>query len=132
MAGAYSVDLRSKVLLAYDRGMTTKEIAESFQVSPAWARRVKQRRREHGEVAPRPMGGARWIKIDRVRLAELVAQQPDATLAELCERIEVVCSVAGISKALRALQLTFKKKRCTRPSRIVGTSPSNATSGGSG
>src|SRR5438552_3774018 len=85
MAAPYSEDLRHRVLGAYDRGMRTKEVADNFQVSPAWARRVKQRRREHGELSPRPMGGKRFEKIDRAKLAELVKQQPDATLAELRE-----------------------------------------------
>jgi len=47
---AYSNDLRDRVLAAYDRGMRTKQIAEVFQVSPAWARRIKQCRRETGRV----------------------------------------------------------------------------------
>lgn len=55
MASPYSQDLRDRVLAAYDRGMPTKEIAIAFDVSPAWARRLKQRRRETGETAPRPM-----------------------------------------------------------------------------
>jgi transposase len=45
MGAPYSQDLRDRVLAAYDAGKRTGEIAESFQVSPAWARRVKQRRR---------------------------------------------------------------------------------------
>lgn len=89
MAASYSQDLRDRVLAAYDHGMKTSEIARVFQVSPAWARRVKQRRREHGETTPRPRGGATYIKIDRTRLAELVEQQPDATLEELRERLGV-------------------------------------------
>ena len=43
MARAYSQDLRDRVFLAYDRGMKTKQIAVTFDVSPSWARRVKQR-----------------------------------------------------------------------------------------
>ena len=121
MAALYSKDLRQRVLGAYDRGMQTKEIAENFQISPAWARRVKQRRREHGELSPRPMGGKRFEKIDRARLAELVAQQPDATLAELRERLGIQCALSAICMALRRLSLSFKKRRSTRPSRIVRT-----------
>jgi len=44
MAAPYSQDLRRRVLAAYDRGIKTKQIADMFQVSPAWERRVKQRR----------------------------------------------------------------------------------------
>ena len=64
MGAPYAQVLRDRVLAAYDRGMKTKQIADVFQVSPAWARRVKQRRRETGETTPRPMGGATVIKIN--------------------------------------------------------------------
>jgi transposase len=129
MAAPYSVDLRSRVLGAYDRGMQTKEISENFRISPAWARRVKQRRREHGELTPRPMGGKRYEKIDRGRLAELVAAQPDATLAELRERLGVRCALSAICTALKRLGLSFKKRRSMRPNRTARTSHAGGRSG---
>lgn len=132
MAGAYSDDLRDRVLAAYDRGMKTKAIADIFQVSPAWARRVKQTRRETGRTRPLKPGGRRPSKIDGVRLAELVAQRPDATLKELRERLDVVCSLSAVHNALRRLRLSFKKSRSMRPSRTVRTSLSGALSGSSG
>lgn len=132
MAAPYSQDLRDRVLAAYDRGMQTKQIAEVFDVSPAWARMIKQRRRETGETAPRPMGGATVIKIDRARLAELVREQPDATLKELRERLGVQCAESAICMALKKLGLSFKKRRSTRPSRIVRTWRRDETSGVAG
>jgi transposase len=129
MAAPYSSDLRGRVLSAYDRGMQTKQIAEAFSVSPAWARRIKQRRRERGELTPRPMGGKRFEKIERARLAELVARQPDATLEELRERLGVRCSLSALSAALHALGLSFKKRRSTPPSRTAPTSRSAARTG---
>jgi len=121
MARAYAQDLRDRVLAAYDRGMKTKQIADLFEVSPAWARAVKQRRRETGETSARPRGGARTIKIDRARLAELVREQPDATLEELRARLDVRCSPSAISMALTAMRLTYKKRRSTRRSRTART-----------
>lgn len=117
MAAAFSQDLRDRVLGAYDRGMRTKDIARTFAVCPAWARRVKQRRREFGETGPRRRGRPGPIKIDRVRLAALVAEQPDATLAELRERLGVRCALSAVCMALKKLGLSFKKRRCTRRSR---------------
>ena len=121
MGAPYAQDLRDRVLSAYDRGMRTRQIADVFDVSPAWARRVKQRRREHGETAPRPMGGVRVVKIDLLRLAELVRQQPDATLKELREMLGVACAESAVCMALKRLGLSFKKRRFTPPSRIVRT-----------
>lgn len=129
MATPYSQDLRERVLAAYDRGVPTNQIAVMFQVSPAWARRLRQRRRETGEVAPRPMGGATIIKIDMARLAELVRQQPDATLRELREGLGNVCGESAVCLALQRLGLSFKKRRSTRRSRIGPTSRKDARTG---
>ena len=129
MGVAYSQDLRDRVLAAYDRGMKTKEIAEIFQVSPAWARRIKQRRRETGACIPRPVGGRRHWKIDRVKLAELLVEHPDATLKELRSMLGIECAESAICVAVRKLGFTFKKRRSTRPSRIVRMSPSGVSSG---
>ena len=129
---SYSIDLRAKVLAAYDRGKQTREIAEMFGVSRAWARRVKQRRRDHGELAPRPRIGKHHVKVDRARLAELVHEQPDATLAELRERLGVECSISAVWNALRQLGLTFKKSPSTPRSRTAPTSPRNVRRGSSG
>lgn len=113
---AYSQDLRERVLWACDRGMRTKQVAEVFDVSPAWVRRLKQRRRETGETSPRKSGGARVRKIDLARLSELVREQPDATARELRERLGIQCAESAIYMALQRLGLSFKKRRSTPPS----------------
>lgn len=129
MAAAYSQDLRDKVLAACDRGMQTKEVAEAFGVCRSWVRRAKQRRREHGETAPRKQGTPGVRKIDRDRLAMLVAERPDATGPELRALLGVECSDSAIYAALKALGLTYKKRRFTPRSRTARTSPSDGPSG---
>ncbi len=129
MGAPYSQDLRDRVLRAYDRGMKTKQIAETFAVSRSWARRVKQRRREHGETMPRKMGGPGPIKIDKTVLAELVAEHPDATLKELRDRLGVGCSESAVCTALKKMGVTFKKRRSTLPSRIDPMSQSAEKTG---
>ena len=114
----YSMDLRVRVIGACDRGESTKVVAKTFGVSPAWVRRLKQHRRERGDIIPRNGGGSRGRKIDRDRLAELVAQQPDATLMELRDRLGISVTLWAICKALRELKLSYKKSRSTRRSRI--------------
>lgn len=116
MASPYSQDLRDRVLAAYDRGMQTKVIASIFGVCPAWARRVKQVRREEGRTTPLPMGGARVVKIDLKELEKLVAQQPDATIPELHQRIggSLRCSLSAVGMALGRLGLSFKKNAACR------------------
>jgi transposase len=121
MGAPYAQDLRDRVLAAYDRGMMTLEIATLFKVSPAWSRRVKQRRREHGETSPRAMGGARVVKINLDRLRQLVVEQPDATTRELHQRLGCDCHESAVGMALNRLGLTFKKRRSLQASRIGPT-----------
>jgi transposase len=125
----YSMDLRERVIAAYEAGHQTKQIANTFNVSPAWARRLKQHKRERGDIIPRSGGGGQTPKVDSVRLKELVSQKADATLAELRESLKVDCSLWTICRALRQLKLTYKKSRSTPPSKIARTLPSVAPSG---
>ena len=128
----YSQDLRDRVIAACDRAMKTKQIADIFGVSTSWVRRVKQRRREYGEVAPRPPEPAvRYAKIDRVRLCELVETYPDATLAELRSMLGVQCAESAIWRALDKMGYTFKKRQSMPQSRIDRMSP-NGVQRGSG
>ena len=127
---AYSLALRKRVLADWDAGLKTKAVAERYGVSRTWVRALKQRRRETGEIAAR-RGGGRKPKIDRLRLAALVAEDADATLAELRARLGIPCALSAIWKALDALKLTFKKKRCGPRNKTGPTSRSAARPGGS-
>ena len=122
---AYSMDLRKRVLAACDAGHGTKEVAAWFEVSPAWVRRLKQRRRELGTIEPLPGRYGRPPKLTGEhlrRLGELVEQCPDSTLRELREQLDVPVELSSICRALQRLKLTLKKKSCTPPSKTARTS----------
>ncbi len=108
---AYSLDLRERVLSACDAGTLTKDVAARFSVSRSWVRRLKQRRRETGEIGPRKgkTGPKPKLANHLDELQQLVQEQPDATLEELRQRLSVAVSVATICRVLRSLGLTFKK-----------------------
>ena len=120
---AYSMDLRERVLADCDAGLGTKATAGKYRVSEAWVRRLKQRRRETGRVAPHPRGPNRRTKLGghADTLRRLVREQPDATLEELRARLPVWVSVGTLWAALHALKLRFKKKSAGRPSRTGRT-----------
>ena len=122
----YSQDLRDRVLRAYARGLRTTQIARLFEVSPAWARRVKQRFRETGSTSAKPMGGPGVTVVDRQQLAALVQRHPDATLSELREYLGVQCALSTLCVALKKMGLTFKKndsRRRTGSPRRRGAAP---------
>lgn len=121
---AYSLDLRKRVLAACDGGKATQEVARLFEVSPAWVRRLKQRRRELNTIEPLPKKSGPDPKLTpqhRDALRAAVERQPDLTLAELKEKLKLSASIPTICRALRALELSFKKSRCSPMSRTVRT-----------
>ena len=129
MAGPYSQDLRDRVLAAYDRGMQTNQIVKTFEVSRSFAKHVKQRRRQTGKTTALPMGGVRVVKINLEKLRELVAAQPDATIFELHERLGAACGWSAVAMALVRLNLTYKKRQFTPPSRTVRMSRQSGLTG---
>jgi transposase len=121
---AYSLDLRKRVLARCDAGHGTKQIAEEFDVSPAWVRRLKQRRREHNTIASlvRKLPDQHKLKEDdRRELRQLVDQNPDATLVELRKMLGGKASVVTVWRALRDLRLSLKKRVSVPRSRIART-----------
>jgi transposase len=119
----YSLDLRERVLKDCDAGMATAAVARKYAVSPAWVRRLKQRRRQTGQVAPQPQRhGPRpaWETLaDRIRVA--VHQAPDLTLREYIERFALPLSKSALARGLIALGLSRKKSRSGPASKTVRT-----------
>ena len=71
---AYSEDLRQRVVQACDDGVLTREeIADQFQVSTAWIRRLLQRRRETGSFSALPGGHGPKPKLTEVHLYSFVS-----------------------------------------------------------
>jgi transposase len=109
---AYSMDLRRRVLKDVDAGMSTRKVATKYEVSESWVRRLKQRRRESGEVVPRSSRNrrqAKWLAVAD-QLQALVEQKSDITLRELRDALGRTLSIQTLSRALRQLRITFKKK----------------------
>ncbi len=120
---AYSLDLRQRVLADCDKGLSTRAVATKYSVSESWVRRLKQRRRESGEVAPRAAATGRkpsWPAYAE-RLRQAIAAAPDATLAELRDRLGLAVALSTLWRAVAALGLSVKKKSRGRRSRTGPT-----------
>jgi transposase len=129
---AYSLDLRKRVLEDCDAKLPTKQVAEKYKVSEAWVRRLKQRRRETGEIGPRssrPKTVKKTLADHAELLKQLVRDDADTTLEELRARLPVKVSVPTVWRALEDLKLSFKKKSCTPPSKTGRTSKKSARPG---
>ena len=116
---AYSLDLRERVVADREAGRSTAEVARKYRVSPAWVRRLMQRYRASGQVAPkrRTQYRAPILAPYLPQLAALIATQPDATLAELRTALGVPVGLTTVWRAVRHLGLTVKKSSARRRTR---------------
>jgi transposase len=116
---AYSLDLRQKVVAAYERGQgTIDEIAALFSVGPTFVKKMLRLHREGGDLSPRPHAGGHTPKLslqhDKLLRAE-IARNNDVTIEELRERLRqkagLEVSQPTISRAVARLNLPRKKNR---------------------
>ena len=112
----YSMDLRKRVLRAWDGGMDAESVAAKYEVSRAWVHRLVQRRRETGSIAPRKQTTfrRRVLAGHETRLAALITAQPDATLAELRDALPTTAALSTLWGAIARLRLTVKKNGTRR------------------
>jgi transposase len=106
-----------RVVEAVGGGMARTEVARVFAVSLPTVKRWLRRRRETGELAPKPVPGSVAVKTAGLpaALPERLATRPDATLAEHCawwrETSGHAVSRATMSRAIAALGWTRKRSR---------------------
>ena len=118
---AYSMDLRKRVLRAWDSGMDAEAVAAKYDVSRAWVHRLVQRRRETGSIAPRQQTKfrRRVLEGQENRLVAMIVARPDATLAELREALPTTAALSTVWRAIDRLGFTVKKngtrRRTTAP-----------------
>jgi transposase len=86
----YSKDLRIRVLRAVEHGVPREEIARTFSVSVPTIKRWLKRRRETGDVEPKPIPGRPSRKGGMLRewLPEQLEANHDLTLQEHREAFE--------------------------------------------
>lgn len=128
---AYSLDLRERVVAAYEKDKTTiSAVAAQFSVGETFVKKMLRQQRASGSLERLPSrAGAKKVLEPKHRrwLAQQVKGQPDATLAELqtglLARQTVSVSRATVSRELRQMRLPRKKSR---------SSPLSATTGNAG
>ena len=127
MARALSCDLRQRVVDAINQGLSRRQAAARFGVSPSSAIRWAALSRTTGDVAPKKQGGDRRsgrIEAQASFLLEEVAKAPDMTLAELQAKLDLRGVRVGTTSLWRFFQrrrITLKKRRRMRLNRSTAT-----------
>ncbi|KAB8315986.1 transposase [Tolypothrix campylonemoides VB511288] len=123
---AYSIDLRQKIIDAYNSKDSFRNIAKRFSVSRSFIQKLVSRYRDTGRVSALPHGGGQQSKLQSEqieRLRQIVIENSDATMSELCDVLEsktkIRISRSTMDRLLQKLQLTRKKKRFMRTNRTA-------------
>ena len=117
MGWAYSVDLRERVVAAFDcTGMTDQEAAALFKIGEATVRRWKRLRRETGGLEPKKFGGGNppRVALEQYPIVRaIIEEKPDLTDQEVAwefhRRTGCAVSRSSINRLLLKLELTRKK-----------------------
>jgi transposase len=105
----YSKDLRLRVLAAVDRGVPREEVAKTFSISVPTIKRWLKRRREIGDVEPKPIPGRPSRKEAKLQswLPKHLEANDDLTLEEHREAFEEefgqTVSTSTIGRAIAGL-----------------------------
>lgn len=128
MGQPLSMDLRSRLLVAIDEGMSCRAAAVRFGVAPSTAIRWQAQRLETGNFAPKPQGGDMRSRRVEERGADILAiwdARKDISLEELRQalaEIGLIVSVAGLHRFFARRGMTRKKRLATPSSRTGRTS----------
>lgn len=121
----YSDDLRLRIIETIQANQLSQAvIAKRFSVGKSFVEKLWQRFRATGSYAAKTdylRGPKRTLKNDEAVIRELVSNQPDATLEELCEAAAKATKKPRVTTAtmcveLQRLQLPLKKSRFTQQS----------------
>ncbi len=127
---AYSIDLRQKILRAWERQLgSQRAIADLFGVSLAFVEKVLRHHRTTGDIAPKPHAGGQKPRLGAAAQAvvqRLMGANADATLEALCTGVAaetgVRVSVPTMCRVLQRLGWPRKKSRSTRASKTPSAS----------
>jgi transposase len=115
---AYSIDLRKKIIEVYKQEkISIRNLAKRFYVAKSFVQKLIKQELDTGDISPKRQGGNSPPKVqgaDLVTLAEIIENNNDATLEELCELLEtqtgIKVSRATMGRISQKLNYTVKKK----------------------
>ena len=114
---AIAVPIRQRIIQLYERGKSTRDISEFCGFCVAAVRRVRQLFQQRGTLQPQTHLCGRKTLLTaarQARLRKLVADQPDATLAELGQRMDRQFGTSTMDLWFRRLGLSCKENAARR------------------
>ena len=133
MATAYPIELRERIVSAYDRGEGgSTKLARLFDVSRAFVCNLLKQRRETGSIEPkqyRPGPKRKLSQEQRDRLILLAGERHDLTLEQLRRRLRLPVCLSVVHKELKDAGFSFKRRPSKLASNDATMSSNNADDG---
>ena len=128
MAHALSYDLRRRVLAAVAAGLSHRQAAAQFAVSPSSVSRWRSLARDVGDARPKRMGGdqrSRHVDAHKDTILAALGSEHDRTIDEVRADLReqgLVFGFGAIQRFFVRHKITRKKRPRTPQSRIALTS----------
>lgn len=113
----YSLDLRKKIVAAYQAGNTSiRKVAKQFQVATRTVQKLLNQYRDTGGLNPKVATKKMQSPLEAHReiILDLVAEHPDWTLWQYCEEVaektDVSVTTGSMCRFLQRHNITLKKR----------------------
>ena len=114
----YSIDFRQKIIEVYEQEkISIRNLAQRFYVTKSFIQKLLKQYQETGDIKPKRQGGNSPPKVqgaDLVTLTEIIENNNDATLEELCELLKdqtgIEVSRATMGRKASKIGLYIQKK----------------------
>jgi len=106
-------EARELLIQAWNKTQNVKEIAECFSVNTSTVYQLEKRMRKTGSVATRTSlrGHKRVLGEENIHhIDQLLQKQPDITINEILEKLQLHVSDATVRKVIIKLGYVYKKK----------------------
>ena len=114
MPKTLSLDIRERILKAYDKGgVNRQEVADRFDVSLGMVKKLLRQRKLLGNIAPLDYRCGGKIKITaeyKERMKAPLLDNPDLTLEEIKAKLKIDCTIQAIHYALAGMGMSYKKR----------------------
>ncbi len=122
----YPVEFRAKIIEVWQEDqLSIRKLAKHFKVSQSFVQKLIKQYKETGDLRPLQQGGSCPSKINNeqiVDLVEIIEENNDATLVELCEllseKVGVKVSKSTMGRITNKLNYTLKKKTLSATEKI--------------
>ena len=103
MPAPLSIDLRKRIMMAYENGTPVKVIAQQFYVGQDCVYKLIKHVNTTGSLNSKPLNNGRKPKLNPQQLeqvAKLAAVRPKITLAKIIEQLDLPIGTSALSKII--------------------------------